>query len=98
MCAHAACRSPLPARLPPPLQVRNTLRFLLGNLGDFVPGQDSVPYEQLPSMDRYMLARLAAVLQEVQTGYDNFQFYRCVVLGLASWLDTVTARWLAAAG
>ena len=98
MCAHAACRSPLPARLPPPPQVRNALRFLLGNLGDFVPGQDSVPYQQLPSMDRYMLARLAAVLQEVQTGYDNYQFYRCVVLGLASWLDTVTARWPAAAG
>ncbi len=61
--------------LPPP-QVRNTLRFLLGNLGDFVPGQDSVSYAQLPSMDRYMLARLAAVLQEVQASYDNFQFYR----------------------
>jgi isoleucyl-tRNA synthetase len=56
--------------------VRNTLRFLLGNLPDFQPGQHEVAYAQLPSMDRYMLARLAAVLEEVQQGYDNFQFYR----------------------
>lgn len=33
-------------------KLRGTLRFLLGNLSDFNPATDAVPYQQLPAVDR----------------------------------------------
>ena len=59
-------------------KLRNTARYLLGNLADFVPagqpGSTAVPYDELPSMDKWMLGRLSAVLNEVDTTTDEFQF------------------------
>ena len=57
-------------------KIRNTARFLLGNLHDFDPTQDSVPYEQLPELDRYMLHRMTEVFQEVTQAFESFQFFR----------------------
>jgi len=57
-------------------KLRNTARFLLSNLFDFDPAQDTVPYEQLPESDRYILHRLAEVSKDVTDAYDNFQFSR----------------------
>ncbi len=57
-------------------KLRNTARFLLSNLFDFNPAQDTVPYEQLPESDRYILHRLAEVSKDVTDAYDNFQFSR----------------------
>ncbi|WP_298615531.1 isoleucine--tRNA ligase [uncultured Thermosynechococcus sp.] len=57
-------------------KIRNTARFLLGNLHDFNPDQDAVPYAQLPALDRYMLHRLHEVFSEVTAAFDSFQFYR----------------------
>jgi isoleucyl-tRNA synthetase len=57
-------------------KIRNTARFLLGNLHDFDPAQDAVPYEQLPELDRYMLHRITEVFQDVTEAFDTFQFYR----------------------
>jgi len=36
----------------------NTLRYLLGNIGDFSADTDSVPYAELPEIDRWMLQEL----------------------------------------
>ena len=55
-------------------KLRGTLRFLLGNLSDFEPGRDSVPYAALPAVDRYVLARLAAVSDAAAASYEAFQF------------------------
>jgi len=57
-------------------KIRNTARFLLGNLHDFHPEQDAIPYAQLPELDRYMLHRLHEVLSEVTAAFDSYQFYR----------------------
>jgi isoleucyl-tRNA synthetase len=57
-------------------KIRNTARFLLGNLHDFDPKKDAVPYEQLPELDRYMLHRMTEVFGEITEVMDNYQFFR----------------------
>lgn len=57
-------------------KIRNTSRFLLGNLHDFDPAQDAVPYDQLPELDRYMLHRITEVFTDVQDAFESFQFFR----------------------
>ena len=57
-------------------KVRNTARYLLGNLHDFDPANDAVPLEQLPLLDRWMLHRTAAVLDEVTGHFERYEFYR----------------------
>ena len=56
-------------------RVRNTLRFLLGNLGDFDPIRDSVPYDQLCTVDRVALHQLAEKINTVTASYESFQFH-----------------------
>ena len=57
-------------------KLRGTLRFILGNLSDFDPNEHAVDPESLPSLDRYMLGRLRAVLAELDDGFQSFQLYR----------------------
>ena len=57
-------------------KLRFTVRYLLGNLHDFDPAQHAVPFSQLPSTDRYMLACLTTVLQETHTSYSKYSFFR----------------------
>jgi len=57
-------------------KIRNTARFLLGNLHDFEPAQHAVPYDELPELDRYMLHRMTEVFAEVKDAFETFQFFR----------------------
>ena len=57
-------------------KVRNTARFLLGNLHDFDPKKDAVPYADLPELDKYMLHRMTEVFAEVNEAYESYQFFR----------------------
>ena len=57
-------------------KIRNTARFLLGNLHDFDPLTDAVPYADLPQLDKYMLHRITEVFADITDAYDNYQFYR----------------------
>ena len=57
-------------------KIRNTSRFLLGNLHDFDPAKDAVPYDQLPSLDQYMLHRMTEIFAEVESAFDSYQFFR----------------------
>ena len=57
-------------------KLRVTLRFLLGNLADFDPARDSVPFEALAATDRHLLRRLAALVDDCARAYDAFQFAR----------------------
>jgi isoleucyl-tRNA synthetase len=57
-------------------KIRNTARFLLGNLHDFNPQTDAVAYEDLPELDRYMLHRITEVFTEVTEAYESFQFFK----------------------
>ena len=81
-------------------KVRFTLRYILGNLSDFDPAKDAVPYDDLAATDKYILSRFASLLDECTTAYDNYQFYRVyqamqrfVVLDLSNfYLDVVKDR------
>ena len=57
-------------------KIRNTARFLLGNLHDFDPAKNAISYDNLPELDRYMLHRIHEVFTEVTEAYESFQFYR----------------------
>jgi isoleucyl-tRNA synthetase len=56
-------------------KLRNTLRFLLGNLAHYEPGL-AVPPAEMPELERYMLARLSELDEIVWKGYDEFDFKR----------------------
>jgi isoleucyl-tRNA synthetase len=81
-------------------QIRNTLRFMLGNLADFDPARDAVPYEQLNDLDRWMLARLQAYLRYALNAYESFEYHRfyhetrrfCNVELSAFYLDVIKDR------
>jgi isoleucyl-tRNA synthetase len=45
-------------------------------MSDFQPALHAVPYEQLPSVDKYTLGRLSAMVQEIQSAYQEHQFNR----------------------
>jgi isoleucyl-tRNA synthetase len=55
-------------------KLRNTLRYALGNLDGFNPETDSIPFENLPEIDRWALAELDAVIEKVLKGYETFDF------------------------
>ena len=57
-------------------KIRNTARFLLGNLHDFDPAKDAVAYEELPELDQYMLHRMTEVFAEVKTAFESYQFFQ----------------------
>ncbi len=57
-------------------KIRNTIRFLLGNLHDFNPDKDAVRVENLHEFDRWMLSHLQKVVKEVHNHYREYQFYR----------------------
>ncbi|MGB9846807.1 MAG: class I tRNA ligase family protein, partial [Desulfotomaculales bacterium] len=56
-------------------KIRNTCRFLLGNLYDFDPARDRVPYRQLPEIDRWALLRLARMTERVLSAYKNYDYH-----------------------
>jgi isoleucyl-tRNA synthetase len=55
-------------------KLRNTCRVLLGNLYDFDPAVDAVPFPRLNAVDRYALARYADAAQRVLRAYDEYDF------------------------
>jgi len=57
-------------------KIRNTFRYILGNLHAFAPAQDAVPFELLEPLDQYMLLRTADVAAECRAWYDQMLFHR----------------------
>jgi isoleucyl-tRNA synthetase len=56
-------------------RIRNTVRFLLGNLSGFDPAADAVPPAQMLSLDRWALARTQALQDEVVAAYRSYDFH-----------------------
>ncbi len=88
-------------------KVRNTARYLLGNLHDFDPAVDAVPFADLPLLDRWMLERTAALIEAVTADFERYEFYRffqalqnfCVVDLSSFYLDVAKDRlYVSAAG
>jgi isoleucyl-tRNA synthetase len=55
-------------------KIRNTCRYLLGNLYDFNQAADRVGFENLQEVDRYALARYAEAAQAVLEAYGDYNF------------------------
>jgi len=81
-------------------RIRNTCRFLLGNLYDFDPTRHMVEDGDLLEIDRWALLRLQQLIQRVERGYKNFEFHIvfhsihnfCVVDMSALYLDILKDR------
>jgi isoleucyl-tRNA synthetase len=56
-------------------RIRNTYRFLLGNLYDFDPEKDRVPYRDLHEMDRWALHQLQKLIARIREAYERFEFH-----------------------
>ena len=56
-------------------RIRNTYRFLLGNLYDFNPEKDRVSYPELHEMDRWALHQLQKLVSRVREAYEHFEFH-----------------------
>jgi isoleucyl-tRNA synthetase len=56
-------------------RMRNTMRYLLGNLSGFDPKRDSVPTGALLALDRWALARTAALQAEITEAYRRYAFH-----------------------
>jgi isoleucyl-tRNA synthetase len=81
-------------------RIRNTARYLLGNLDGFDPAAHALPVDALTALDRWALGRSAALQQELVAAYDSYEFHRvyqllhnfCVVDLGAFYLDVLKDR------
>ena len=81
-------------------KIRNTFRYLLGNLYDFELASDSVPAEDLLEIDKYILYRFKLLNEKIMKAFDNYEFHVfyhsfysfCVVDLSAFYLDILKDR------
>jgi len=81
-------------------KIRNTCRFMLSNLYDFIPDAHRVPFDQLPELDRWALLKLYNLVETVKKSYEDFDFrqviheldYFCTVYMSAVYLDILKDR------
>ncbi len=57
-------------------KIRNTCRFILGNLSDFNPTTDAVAIPDMLALDRYALNMVRTKHQTMQAAYENFEFHK----------------------
>lgn len=53
---------------------RNTMRFLLANTTDFDPQKDALEYDDLESVDQFMLVKLNEFVESTKKHFDNYEF------------------------
>ncbi|MBI2000610.1 MAG: isoleucine--tRNA ligase [candidate division NC10 bacterium] len=56
-------------------RIRNTCRYLLGNLSDFDPARDAVPVQALLPIDRFILHRLQLLTERMRAAYQDYEFH-----------------------
>ena len=61
-------------------KIRNTLRYLLGNICDFDPGRNSVDYTEMSGIDKWAMQQLQKLIAEVTANYESFTFHRVFAL------------------
>ncbi|MBM6722896.1 isoleucine--tRNA ligase [Pseudoflavonifractor phocaeensis] len=82
------------------LKIRNTARYMLGNLCDFDPDANLVPVDKLMDLDRFALASFNELVKTARAAYDKYEFhgvYRavynfCVVDMSNFYLDIIKDR------
>lgn len=56
-------------------KIRNTARYILGNISDFNPDKDMVDFDKLMPIDRWALAKLKELQIRVMNSYDKYEFH-----------------------
>ena len=57
-------------------KIRNTARFILGNVSDFNPDTDSVSLDELYPMDKWALVKLNELITKVAGAYEKYEFHQ----------------------
>lgn len=57
-------------------KIRNTFRFLLGNIYDFDYSNERVPYKKMLEVDKWAIGSVYKILNECQKNYEKFLFYK----------------------
>jgi isoleucyl-tRNA synthetase len=81
-------------------KIRNTARFILGNLYDFNPDKDAIPHKELLEIDRWAISKAHSLLKEINGFYSSFSFHKvyhaiynfCVVDMSNFYLDVLKDR------
>jgi isoleucyl-tRNA synthetase len=81
-------------------KIRNTARYALGNLNGFEPGRDTVAETEMLEIDRWVLAELAGVVEQVRQAYETYEFHKatraiyefCTVTLSARYFDIIKDR------
>ncbi|MCY7776394.1 isoleucine--tRNA ligase, partial [Bacillus licheniformis] len=55
-------------------KIRNTFRFLHGNIADFDPAKDAIAVEDLREVDQYILIKLNSLIEKVKKAYEEYDF------------------------
>ena len=56
-------------------RIRNTCRYILGNINGFDPETESVPFSEMPEIDRWALHQLEILKKRVLTAYQDLEFH-----------------------
>ncbi len=56
-------------------KIRNTCRFILGNLYDFDPAKDSIAYDNLTDLDKWALMKMDRLIRRVSKAFDEYEFH-----------------------
>jgi isoleucyl-tRNA synthetase len=56
-------------------KIRNTARYILGNLFDFDPDKDMVALNEVTAIDKWALLKLNSLIDKVKQAYDNYEFH-----------------------
>ncbi|MDR1193377.1 MAG: isoleucine--tRNA ligase [Peptococcaceae bacterium] len=81
-------------------KIRNTIRYLLGNVTDYEPGRDEQPYKDLLEIDRWALDQLALLIDKMTEAFEQYEFHVayhalhrfCAVEMSAFYLDIIKDR------
>ncbi len=55
-------------------KIRNTLRFMLGSVNDFDASKDTIAYQDMPEVDRFMMLKLNDLIAKVNDAYANYLY------------------------
>lgn len=81
-------------------KIRNTARYILGNISDFNPDTDAVSVDELMPIDKWAINKLNELMAKVKAGYDAYEFHQvyhsihnfCVVDMSNFYLDVLKDR------
>ncbi|MFH1613268.1 MAG: isoleucine--tRNA ligase [bacterium] len=81
-------------------KIRNTCRYILGNLYDFNPETDSIPFQEMKEIDKFALMELQELIKKTTSSYENYEFHKVMyfiknycILDLSSfYLDVLKDR------